>query len=331
MKLCVALFTAALAFAAAPVSMSFAAGIDSDAGSTGFAFLKAENDARSAAMGRASVAASGAQSLVASNPAALSGLDGVQASASHSALFSTIHQNSLGVAWPQWNGTLGLAIRTQSSGDIPYRAADADSPWGGVPSESPAGTYGVYDASLSLAYAREAHGIHWGASVAALYEKIHVHSATAFAVDAGAQWRRDGLAVGVALRNLGRSGEMDVERVPLPWDARLGAEYGRGYGDFHARVAADVRYAPDYAETAHAGAEIVFRDVLALRAGYRHGLYESASDDGFSAGAGLQFGRLMVNYAYVPGPDGLDDRHVVAVSFGSVMRPTRMGPAAHRD
>ena len=305
------------------VSAASAAGIDSDAGTKGFSFLKASPDAVSGALAGASVAASGMQGLSSANPAALSGMAGRQVSLSHAELFSSVNQNYLGAALPGWGGVINLAIRTQSSGDIPLRSEDPDLPWGGVPSENPAGTYGVHDAAFSIGYAREASGVHWGASVSYLYEKIYLYSATAVAVDAGVQMRKRDWAVGLAVRNLGLSRDMRSEDVPLPWDIRAGVEYGRSFGDYTFRALTDVRYAPDYHETVHGGVEFVIRNLLALRAGYRHGLYESTGSDGFTAGAGLRLGPMAVDYAFLPGPDGLDSRHTVALSIGNLTRRVR--------
>jgi hypothetical protein len=292
------------------------AGIDGDAGSNGFSFLKVSPDATTAALANSSVASSGRQPIAVLNPAGLARLNHLVVTATHTRWFSTITQNYLGTAWKQWDGTAAISLRTQSSGDIPLRGADLGTAFGAVPTPEPSGTYGVYDAALTISYGFAWQGFDWGAGLSYIYEKIYTSQATAIAVDLGIQWHEGPWANGFAVRNLGRSGEMQSERVSLPWDARLGGSYSRAIGDIGMTALTEIRYTPDYVETVHFGIETSPVKPLTLRAGYHVGLNGATSDDGWSAGIGLRWHGMAVNYAFLPEIEEFGGRHLFTLSSG---------------
>jgi len=287
-----------------------ATAIDADAGSRGFKFLQFIFDARTVGTAWASA------SVRAANPAALTDEDGVGFFVSHTEWLSSIRLEHFGMVLPMYDGVAGIRLQTQSSGDIPLRVMDTGSDLVGIPLADPNGTYGVYDVALSLAYGRHLFGLDWGMSAKLIYEKIYLSSVTAIATDLGVRWQQDAWTAGAVVRNIGRSGKFRNERVALPVDALVGMTYSRPIGSHEIIAMADVRIAPDYAETAHVGAEATIADVLAVRLGYRVGLNGSIDGSGFTTGLGLRFASVHVDYAYIPSVDGLGAGHFIGLSVG---------------
>jgi hypothetical protein len=183
-----------------------------------------------------------------------------------------------------------------------------------VPSSEPSGTYGVYDAALTAAYARRAGSFDLGVGLSYVHERIYLASASALECDLGARWHRGNLTAAAALRNLGVSTAMRSARVPLPWDARIGLRYDVPLFGTRLSTLADARYAPDFAETFHVGLQVVVTSALAVRVGYDESALNNPDDIGLTAGLGLRYGRLGLDYAYIPERDGLGSAHVVTLA-----------------
>lgn len=282
--------------------------IDVDAGSRGFKFLQILPDARVAGLGfAATTAAMSSPTALATNPAGLAGIGGFSASATHVEWLATIRDEYLGAALPGFGGAFGVALRTQSSGDIPLRNLD---------SPDPLGTYGVHDAALTVAYARRSGPVAWGVGLNLIHEKIYLDGVTAYAADFGLAWSANRWSAGAALHSVGRSGRLDAQRVPLPWDAQAGAAYRLPLGTHALTTVADVRYAPDYDETLHLGLEADLTRMLALRVGYRTPFRELTGAAGLTAGVGLRLGPVGLDYAYIPERDGLGAGHLFTLAFG---------------
>ena len=148
-----------------------------------------------------------------------------------------------------------------------------------------------------------------GVSVRLLYEAIGSDTASGFAVDLGLIYRTpiDGLTVGAAQRNWGRTARLGRERVPLPRTVRLGAAFSRG------RVigSADLRFPKAGERGVNLGVEYSHRDLIFLRAGYRSG---SGTRD-FSYGLGIRRGKWRISYAFVPMSLGFGGSHRIGVGI----------------
>ena len=302
-----------LAMLIASVSSVNAADIDSNAGTRGFKFLQVYSSARDASLSGATVSNFAPHTSLSSNPAGLATVDRFGAVGTHAEWLGTIRQEYADVVMPGWGGGVGIALRTQSSGDIPLRSVHGEGGYVGVPSPNPSGTYGVYDGAVSVSYGTFRSGIHWGANVKYIWEKIYLNSATAWAVDFGAIWKRGDLSVGGAVRNIGLSGELKNEGVDLPWDVQFGTSYDHRFDDAVIRGMVDFRYAPDWHESAHAGVELDLNRMLSLRTGYRTAIGAKTEIDGFSYGVGVAYGPIGIDYAYIPTDTGFGSEHLFTV------------------
>jgi hypothetical protein len=292
-----------------------AVSIDSDAGSTGYKFLQVPPDARSAALAQATTSAGGNVAALISNPAGLAYVDGIEVAATHVEWLASVRNDFVGLATPAWDGVIGVAFRTLSSGDIPLRGSYGADGIIAVPTSNSSGVYGVYDAALVLGYARTYGDISLGAGVKGIWEKIYLSSATAWAFDIGMNWRRNNLSLGSTVRNIGISGTLRDESTALPWDAVFGAGYDYEWAGTLVRAGLDLRYAPDHSETLHTGIEATFSRTLTGRIGYRRAIGEYSSTDGVTTGFGIALGTIAFDYAYIPIETGLESEHLFTVIF----------------
>ncbi len=285
-------------------------------GSTGYKFLQMNPDASGMALGRTFSTERGGATALAGNPAGLAGVGTASAAVSHTEWLSTIRHEFAGAAIRRFGGVIAASFRTQSSGDIPLRTAVTGGDLMGLPTPAPLGTYGVYDAALTIGYARATTLADVGGSITYAYEKIFTAESSAMCASVGVQRRAGELIFGAAARNFGYSSKMNYERTPLPWDIQAGVAYDRHLRDIAFRLVGDLRYAPDWYATFHLGTQATFGNVLIARAGYENGLMRNLSTAGFSGGLGFLRRGFRVDYAFQPQRTGLGNRHVFAVAIG---------------
>ena len=199
--------------AAAVLACSLFAG--SAGAATGLPFLTQVSGARALALAEAAVALPADQASA--NPAAL---DPAAAGLglSHSRWIGDVRLEQVHLAAPRDAGAYGLALHLARADGLERRTG---------PSAEPLGEFGVYDAVLSLSYARPAgERLRWGLSGKLIRQSIFTRSASGAALDAGLVYRlRPDLRLGAALANLGGMGELDREATELPLLGRVGLAY----------------------------------------------------------------------------------------------------------
>jgi len=303
--------------ALAPVLLALLAAAPAHAqtktGTTFGAFTMIEPGARWAGMGNAGVSIADGLQSVYFNPAAIGHLENWEFQFSHAAWLADIRYDYVGAAIPLGSWGTGFAsVTSLGSGDIDVRTV-----------AQPLGTgerYSVSDVAIGLGYgkqisARFAAGlrINW------LQETIWNSSASAFTFDIGTLYRvsPDGLHIGASLINFGTDanfggrdlnitydqdptrygdngtlpGEKATGDYPVPVLFRVGVAQPFKFGqDVKLWTALDAYHPSDNTESVSGGAEAVWRNAFALRAGYQN-LFLQDSDLGMTLGAGFH-GRL---------------------------------------
>jgi len=257
--------------------------------------------ARAAAMGEAYTAVAGDQTAAHWNPAGVAALRGKDFVLSHHRSFQGIQQGYGG--WAYGNGTRGVALSAgvHGSGGLEYRTG---------PTAAPLGTFSVFEAAAGVTVAqRLGGGIYVGTSLRGLHEDIASARASGVAVDLGVLYRSrlEGLWMGAAYRNLGRTERLASERIPLPRTFRVGASLVRGA----VAGSADYRMPERGDRGLNLGLEYALQERLFLRGGYRTG----SKVRGLSAGLGAVHRNWRIDYAYVPSRQGLGASHRVAVGI----------------
>ncbi len=276
----------------------------SGSGTTAATFLKIAVGPRAAAMGEAYAAAAEDATAVYWNPAGLSRLAGPEYTAMHVFWLQDIAFEHLGAALPLASGVLGASLTYLNNGTL-LRSETGDQP--GSPDR---GTFSSADWSFAGAYGLEVdRSLSLGGGVKLFSENIDSQASFGWALDLAFRYRLpwDGWNLGGVVQNLGPATRVQEAYARLPINFKLGLAYA---------PAANVLVTLDYNQLLEQdprislGAEYVFEEILALRAGYR---YQSAVDNmeyyegfgssalsGLSAGLGLRYEDFRVDYAFVP-------------------------------
>lgn len=285
-----------------------AAGVARADGTTAAPFLTLPSGARASAMGGAFTAAATDATAVHWNPASLTAVERRSAAFMHSTYIDGSSFDDLALAQNGvWGGALGLGVRRFSFGDLDTLDSVGNK----------SGSFAPSDMSISLAYARSVGGARLGAAVKHIQSKV-VDSASAQALDAGLLvpgLLNGQLDLGAAFSNLGPGLTYGDKAEDLPTVFRAGGL---------------LRVNPSLALTADAvspkggdlfgavgveyGAALGKNMGWNLRAGYdgRNADVEGAS--GFSAGFGLEFAALKVDYGFIPYGD-LGTAHRVSLGY----------------
>ena len=125
------------------------------------------------------------------------------------------------------------------------------------------------------------------------------------------------LSLGLAARNLIEPAiKLDQDNVPDPTALRTGLAWAHDLtAGIHLLAALDLEKTRDMDSRLHVGGEVGIHDVLALRLG--------AADGDFTAGLGLTWRSLGVDYQYEQNPLGDIHRFGLTVRFGQTVDETR--------
>lgn len=294
-------------------------------GTTAAQFLKLGVGARAIALGGSFVAEANDLSALYWNPAGLANLYGGAVQVAHTQYLAGIDYSFAAFGTSLGNaGTIAASLILLDSDDMEVRTAS-----------EPEGTgerFKVQDFAIQLSYGRAlTDRFKIGGSVKYIQERIWHSTASSVAFDVGTLFTTpyERLRLGASFSNFGPKMQMNgrdiifsedpapdqqgnveivnseylMDRHPLPllfriglaWDAVLTA-------DHRVVVSTDAAHPNDNSEYLNVGAEYAFRDLLALRAGYRN-LFEVDGEQGLTFGGGLNFRldgslRARFDYAY---------------------------------
>lgn len=294
-------------------------------GTTSAQFLKLGVGARPIALGGSFVAASGDLSALYWNPAGLAGLPGSAVQLAHTEYVAEVNYNfaAFGTNLGRF-GTLAFSLLFLDSGDMAVRTANR-----------PEGTgeqFRVQDFALQVSYGRAlTDRFSIGGTVKVIQEKIWHSTASSVAFDIGTLFTTpyERLRLGASMSNFGPKMRLDgrdilfsedpspntggnveivnaqysTDRHPLPLLFRVGLGWDAVLtGDHRILLSTDAAHPNDNTEYINAGAEYSFRDLIALRTGYRN-LFEQDGEQGLTFGAGLTLRidrslRARFDYAY---------------------------------
>jgi hypothetical protein len=272
-------------------------------------FLLIEPSARIAGMGNAGASLFDGVQAAYYNPAALGSVGRREAWFSHIEWLAGISYDYAAAALPLGGlGNLSASVTALSSGEIDVRTV-----------EQPQGTgerYSVSDVAVGLGYGRQiTDRFAAGVQVSYVQETIWHSTAQTAGVNIGTLYRlsEGGLHIGSSLSNFGtrtrfsgrdlrilydqdptRSGdngtlpgEVFTESYPVPVLFRVGVGMPYQISDAaRMQLALDAFHPSDNTESVSAGAELVVKEILALRGGYQN-LFQKDSEVGLTLGVGL--------------------------------------------
>lgn len=249
-------------------------------------FLKLPADARAAAMGEAvGGGLHGAMALF-QNPAGLAG-GRLSVGFSHALLMESISYDALCAAAPVGNGALAVGAQYLRYGSV----ASLDN------TGAPAGSLAPRDAAFSAGYGLTLDdGISLGVAAKYISSRLS-RSAAAAALDFGFMIQDGGVAVTAVGQNIGKGLKYGDEESPLATNYRLGMS-----GPIRKNLiwAVDLNFPKDGPRWLAVGTEYAFSLKAATaygRAGYNTAAWETKGLNGLSAGFGLVYGGLSLDYA----------------------------------
>ncbi|NNF04065.1 MAG: PorV/PorQ family protein [Rhodothermales bacterium] len=294
-------------------------------GTTSAQFLKLGVGARAISLGGAFVAEASDLSALYWNPAGLAHLNGSALQLSHTQYLADIQYNYAAYGMELGNlGTIAASLLFLDSGDMAVRTVD-----------EPEGTGELFkkqDYAFQLSYARAlTDRFAIGSTVKYIRERIWHSSASGTAFDIGVLFTTPyrAMRLGASMSNFGPkmqmtgrdiifssdpspdqegnveivNSEYKMDEFALPLMFRVGLAWDAvATNDYRIVILGDAAHPNDNSEYINTGAEINFRDLLYLRAGYRNA-FEVDGEQGVTFGGGLNIRidrsvRAQIDYAY---------------------------------
>jgi|GEM_PF-226991 len=278
-------------------------------GETSAAFLKLTGGARPAGLGDCYIGLSDDVSACYFNPAGLTQIERKEG------LFMLLRPMTKvddlimsfgGFALPLPYGAFGLSFTYYGYGEMDKITGEDNN---GNPKKD--GKWSAYDFALSSSFARKIkENLGLGGSLKVINGKIDDESAIAFAIDVGGLYNtpKEGLKIGVALKNLGSKMTYDNDPFGLPLSLKAGVSYR--LSNIPLLILSDLTIPNDNNPYIGIGVEYKPRDIFSIRGGYKTGPSDEGS--GLTIGLGTEYGAYNFDYAYQP-YGKLGDSHRVSV------------------
>jgi hypothetical protein len=312
----------------------------SQTGTTVGTFLEIEPSARIAGMGNAGVTNYSEPEAAYYNPGSIGFLRGNSAEFTHSLWLADITYDYGILTFEVGNaGNLYATLTSLNSGDIDVRTV-----------AQPLGTgerYTVSDVAFGIGFARQiSERFSAGIQLNYIQETIWHSAMGAYSLSVGTIYRMtpDGFHLGASISNFGTRGKFDgrdlrvlydqniatngdngnlpaelyTDDFPLPVMLRIGVGLPIKVGETDKiTVAADAFHPSDNNESISFGAEYLFENIFALRAGYQN-LFLQDSEVGLTVGAGVEYEMTgyKLNFDYGWADHGrLKDTHRITVGL----------------
>ena len=239
------------------------------------------------------------------NPANIASLETYEVLFSHTEWIQDIRTEYLSLAAPSDIGSFSLSLANTNVGGIELRS---------IPGPA-LGTFDAQSAFIQLTYGIElSRNIRIGIAPKYLYEKIFVDEATGYGIDAGILYAAgiDGLSLGCSLTNAGSLAAFRSDRTDLPTQIRFGGTYTSNINKMIFRIA--TAFSSELENSIYhysIGGEASYDHTLTARFGYQSGIVAR----GFSAGMGIRYSVVMIDYAYVPFSMQLGNSHLISIGF----------------
>jgi predicted porin len=147
----------------------------------------------------------------------------------------------------------------------------------------------------------------FGFALGWIFEKIESYRGSVLSADLGILATPiEKLNLGISALNLGSKMSIRKEKYSIPKMFRVGLSYE--FKEFLPVVDLVIQ---DDKTHLHAGGEYSYQNMFFLRGGYRTG-YDL---NDFSLGAGFSKRNLRVDYAFMPYKEGLNDSHLISLTF----------------
>jgi hypothetical protein len=285
------------------ITLSISA-INSNAGEYGFQFLQIPISPVASALAGMGIYASNYPGAFVLNPAANLMDENFNISVNHSVWLVDTNCSQIVYSKGNRNKHFGLSARV-----LDYGLIDTRDDTGAI-----IGNYHPLDANLMTNFAYRFLPSHMiGINIGLLYEKIETSSSYGINSDLGYVYLPPiaNSTMFASLRNLGITSKMDNESIKLPLTYEFGLGYTLNSDVFVLSNQAAVNKAVDTDMQITLASEIALWNTLALRLGYKY----NYSDENLTAGMGINWRDISINYGWNCFSDRLTDTHSFGVTY----------------
>ncbi len=291
------------------VAAGFAHADESLSGTTAAGFLTNGNGPRVLAMGGASLALEGDLQSAAWNPAALAALNGSEFSLAHAGMPGDMQQEWFAGGGRFGHGATRWSVTGLYQGNGSFDGRDA--------TNTPTGSFSASSFAIGLQLAQR-FGERASVGVGAKFvnEKLGSVSGSGATFDFGGQMRAGAFGIGAAATNVG--GQMRYGDAVYGFPASYGAGVSWTAPMSGLSFAVDANFPKSYYNDVRFGAEWRYKDLLAIRTGYRHEMASSGIQDGLSGptfGLGAGYNGLWFDYGYLVSSVSGGAEQRIAISF----------------
>lgn len=274
-------------------------------GSKGFQALRISVDPASAAQGGTGGMHISSGFSFLDNPASGMIVKGKVLSFSQNFWLFDTSLSSIGYVTSQGRNSFGIAMRYLDYGKVENR-------------DDTGALYGEYHpmdmiVSFNLGY-RILASHYLGVNLSFLYEQIDDASSTGASLDLGYIYRTplQGLNLLASVKNLGIASKVDKDEIELPLTFELGlSELFPFSGEILSAEAKLIKETDNDQIKGNLGVQINVHRNLSLRSGYKL----NSDLEGFSCGFGVKVSSFLLNYAFLPIGEDLDDVHQLGLSW----------------
>ena len=287
--------------------------IDSDAGTKGYQFMKLPVSPELAGQGNTGEMLQSSPLNLLHHPAAMDWQRGRAVAFAHTSWL--VDTSMYNIAWRNvlFNQSFGLGVTYFDYGKLDKRTENG----------TLIGEYYPMDTRIAGNYVRQiSPSLYAGANINFIYQKIDTSSSTAISTDLGLVYLTPlRFSADLALKNIGTSSKLDQDKTEMPFVMELGLSgvdlikitfaSSEKRNTFSIPLNLKLVYMEDHDHLLPAlGTEIPIYDTLFLRGGYKF----NYNDENFSAGVGIHYKTMKIDYAFLNNTD-LDDVHIIAIGW----------------
>ena len=284
-------------------------------GLSGWQFLKINGDAGQAGMAGAFTAAyTGSSQAIFGNPSGLAEVQNIDVAFNNVTWIADIQYTSVAVGYKMGSGVVGLSFASLSYGDMDETINSQVAGETRTEAVVTGNTFTAADNAVGVSYAKKVTDqLSVGGNYRIISETIEDYSVSNYSLDFGTTYYTGykSLRLSMVARNFGPDVRLagwdeDVQVEPvdikMPVDYRVGLAMDfldDGEGPHFMTVSCEGTHPNDGREKINLGVQYLFKDMLAIRAGYRANYDEEGLTFGFGVNVPLGGRTARVDYGYV--------------------------------
>jgi len=278
------------------------------AGINGVSFLKNGFGARNIAMSDLGVVGVNDLTSLNYNPALLGDFQNPQIMLTHSQLLQDMSTQLVGASFKLFEIPFAIGVNNTTISDIEVRTSASE-----IPQSKFNAHYMVGSISTGINIIND---ISIGATAKYVYENLLSDEAGGYVFDFGFSYKNifEGFNIGASVKNIGSLSKLRNQATKLPTDFRIGLAYNFDLQSIKSIVnfvGGIQKYVDTKVTHIHAGGEVFYDNLIAIRLGYMS-VYESKV---FVAGLGIFWQGINFDYAYIPYSYGLDSGHTISLMY----------------